>query len=183
MTGWFESIGKYITHIGDSINALTQNSAIANMMIGAGAVLGAYFAPIVGLIVTCFVLTAIDMAYGIAVAKKLKKKITSEKNWGGTITKLWHELLLLGMARLVEFTVLGSESVFVLTGGITIIVSLTELWSIIENLNTLYPHGPWKLIGAFLKKKGEDYVGMDINLKDGDTDDTDVVEEPLEDRR
>lgn len=183
MTGWFESIGKYITHIGDSISALTQNSAIANMMIGAGAVLGAYFAPIVGLIITCFVLTAIDMGYGIAVAKKLKKKITSEKNWSGTITKIWHELLLLGMARLVEFTVLGSEGVFVLTGGITIIVSLTELWSIIENLNTLYPDGPWKLIGAFLKKKGEDYIGMDINLKDGDTDDTDVVEEPLEDRR
>lgn len=183
MTGLFESIGKYITHIGDSMAAITQNSTIANLLIGAGSVLGAYFAPIVGLVVTCFLLTAVDMCYGIAVAKKCHSKITSEKNWSGTISKLLNEFLLLGMARLVEFTVLGAEGVFVLTGGITIIVSLTELWSIIENLNTLYPKGPWKMIGIFLKKKGEDYVGMDINLKDGDTDDTDVVEEPLEDRR
>lgn len=179
----FESIGKYIMHIGDSISALTQNSAIANMLIGAGAVLGAYFAPIAGLIVTCFILTAIDMCYGIAVAKNNRSKITSAKNWKGTIKKLWHELLLLGMARLVEFTVLGTEGVFVLTGGITIIVSLTELWSIIENLNTLYPHGPWKIIGAFLKKKGEDYVGMDINLENGSVGNTEVAEEPLEDCR
>ena len=182
MTWLFESIGKYITHISNTLGELTQNSAIANILIGAGAVLGAYFAPIVGLIVTCFVLTVIDMCYGIAVAKKSHNKITSEKNWKGTIRKLLHELMLLGMARLVEFTVLGTEGVFVLTGGITIIVSLTELWSIIENLNTLYPHGPWKLIGAFLKKKGEDYVGMDIDIENGTVNDANVVEEPLEDR-
>lgn len=181
MTWLFESIGKYITHISNTLGELTQNSAIANILIGAGAVLGAYFAPIVGLIVTCFVLTVIDMCYGIAVAKKSHNKITSEKNWKGTIRKLLHELMLLGMARLVEFTVLGTEGVFVLTGGITIIVSLTELWSIIENLNTLYPDGPWKMIGKFLKKKGEDYVGMDIDLKDGDTSDSNVVKEPQED--
>lgn len=182
MMGLFESIGNYITHIGSILSSLTQNSAIANVIIGASAILGAYITPVVGLLVTCFILTAVDMIYGISVAKKLKKKITSQKNWKGTLSKLWHELLLIGMARLVEFTVLGQEGVFVLTGGITIIISLTELWSIIENLNTLYPHGPWKLIGAFLKKKGEDYTGMDINLKDGNTDDTKVGDDSLEDR-
>lgn len=183
MTSLFSSIGNYITHIGQTLGSITQNSAIANVLIGAGAVLTAYITPVIGLLVTCFVLTAADMGYGIAVAKKHKQKITSDKNWKGTITKLWHELLLIGMARLVEFTVLGQDGVFVLTGGITIIVSLTELWSIIENLNTLYPHGPWKLIGAFLKKKGEDYVGMDIDIENGTTDDTNVAEESLEDRR
>jgi hypothetical protein len=40
------------------------------MMIGAGAVLTAYITPIVGLLVTCFALTAVDMIYGIAVARK-----------------------------------------------------------------------------------------------------------------
>jgi hypothetical protein len=152
------------------------------VLIGAGAVMAAYLSPIIGLLVTCFVLTLVDMGYGIAVAKKQKKKITSDRNWHGTISKLWHEVLLIGMARLVEFTVLGSEGVFILTGGITVIVSLTELWSIIENLNTLYPNGPWKLIGAFLKKKGEDYVGMNIDIENGTVDDINVVEEPLEDR-
>ena len=178
----FDSMGSYLQNISNALSSITQNSSIANVLIGAGAVLTAYFAPIVGLLVTCFVLTVMDMGYGIAVAKKLKKKITSQKNWKGTLSKLYHELILLGLARLVEFTVLGQEGVFVLTGGITVIVSLTELWSIIENLNTLYPDGPWKVIGAFLKKKGEDYIGVDVDLKNGNTDDTKVVDEPLEDR-
>ena len=179
----FGSVWNYIAHIGNVLNSLTQNNAIANVLIGAGAVLTAYVSPIIGLLVTCFVLTLVDMGYGIEEKKKYKKKITSDKNWHGTISKLWHEVLLLGMARLVEFTVLGNDGVFVLTGGITIIVSLTEMWSIIENLNTLYPKGPWRLIGAFLKKKGEDYVGMNIDIENGTVDDTNVVEEPLEDRR
>lgn len=182
MTTLFKSIGSYIAHIGNTLGAITQDSAIANVLIGAGAILTAYFAPIVGLLTTCFVLTTVDMGYGIAIAKKQKKKITSDKNWHGTLSKLWHEFLLVCMARLIEFTVLGHDGVFVLTGGITVIISLTELWSIIENLNTLYPNGPWKMIGLFLKKKGEDYVGMDIDLKNEHTDDTDVVEEPLQDR-
>lgn len=179
---FFGSIGEYVSHLGDALGSITQNNAIANVLIGAGAVMAAYLSPIIGLLVTCFVLTLVDMGYGIAVAKKQKKKITSDRNWHGTISKLWHEVLLIGMARLVEFTVLGSEGVFILTGGITVIVSLTELWSIIENLNTLYPNGPWKLIGAFLKKKGEDYVGMNIDIENGTVDDINVVEEPLEDR-
>jgi hypothetical protein len=77
----------------------------------------------------------------------------------------------------VEFTVLGAEGVFVLTGGVTVIVSLTELWSIIENLNTLYPKGPWKILGAFLKKKGEEYTGIELDLdKNGNIDDIKLVE-------
>ena len=182
MTALFESIWTYISHIGHTLGAITNNSAIANVLIGAGAILTAYVTPIVGLLTTCFVLTAVDMAYGITVAKKQKKNITSDKNWHGTLSKLWHEFLLVCMARLIEFTVLGQDGVFVLTGGITVIISLTELWSIIENLNTLYPNGPWKLIGAFLKKKGEDYAGIELDLENGSTDDTNVVEEPLEDR-
>jgi hypothetical protein len=62
--------------------------------------------------------------------------------------------------------------VFVLTGGATVIIGLTELWSILENLNTLNPDGPWKALGKFLKKKGEDYIGTEIELNDGDTNDT-----------
>ncbi|MEE3413813.1 MAG: hypothetical protein VZR53_00390 [Prevotella sp.] len=72
---------------------------------------------------------------------------------------------------------------FILTGGVTAIITLTELWSIIENLNTLDPKGPWKLLGKFLRKKGEDYTGIDLNFDDDDTNDTPVVKEPLEDGR
>ena len=64
---------------------------------------------------------------------------------------------------MLEFTVLGSTGVFVLTGGATVIIGLTELWSILENLNTLNPKGPWRSLSRFLKKKGEDYTGINID--------------------
>lgn len=52
----------------------------------------------------------------------------------------------------------------ILSGGVTVIVTLTELWSILENLNTLNPDGPWKALSRFLKKKGEDYTGIELEL-------------------
>ena len=39
---------------------------------------------------------------------------------------------------MLEYAVLGTEGVFVLTGGATVIITLTEIWSILENLNTWY---------------------------------------------
>ena len=59
---------------------------------------------------------------------------------------------------------------FVLTGGATVIICLTELWSILENLNTLDPDGPWKSIGIFLRKKGGEYTGIEINDKNNECD-------------
>jgi len=57
------------------------------------------------------------------------------------------------------------------------------LWSIIENLNTIDPNGPWRILGKFLKKKGEDYTGIELDFdKNEHTDDTKVVDEQLEDR-
>lgn len=100
---------------------------------------------------------------------KYKKKIESHKNWKGTLTKLVDEFTIISLARLLELAVLGEQGVFVLTGGATVIISLTELWSILENLNTLNPEGPWKALGKFLKKKGEDYIGTEIDLNDGNT--------------
>lgn len=132
-----------------------------------GSAITAFYSPISALLVTCFTFTAIDMFYGIKVAYKNKKKIESHKNWKGTLTKLIDEFVLISLARLLEYSVLGpDQGVFVLTGGTTVIIALTELWSIIENLNTINPHGPWKALGKFLKKKGEDYIGTEIDLDD-----------------
>ena len=71
-----------------------------------------------------------------------------------------------------------SNGVFVLTGGVTIIVSLTELWSILENLNTLNPKGPWRALSQFLTKKGEDYTGIDLETDEHNSDNS-VVKKPL----
>lgn len=143
-------------------NAITGDSVLGKIGLSAGALAISYFAPITGLLVTCFAFTIIDMIYGIKVAKKHKQKITSNNNWKGTIKKILDEFTIILLARLLEFTVLGQTGVFVLTGGVTVIVALTELWSIIENLNTLNPDGPWKLLSKFLTKKGEQYVGISL---------------------
>ena len=174
------SVGKLVSSIESVIDTITNGSLLGKFGICAGAVLTAYFTPIVGLLVTCFALTTVDMCYGLAVAKKQRQKITSDKNWHGTITKLLHSFVLICLGRLIEFTVMGSEGVFILTGGITVIISLTELWSILENLNTLYPKGPWKALAIFLKKKGEDYTGVELDLNNNEhTDDSNVAKESL----
>jgi hypothetical protein len=72
MTGFFSSIGGYISHIGNVLSTITNDSLLGKLLIGTGAVALAYITPIVGLLITCFALTAVDMLYGIAVAKKQK---------------------------------------------------------------------------------------------------------------
>lgn len=148
------------------LNGLSAGSPLGKAAIIAGSLITAFYSPIALLLLCCFAFTATDMFYGIKVACKKKKKITSSKNWKGTLTKLFDEFTIITLARLLEMAVLGTDGVFVLTGGATIIIGLTELWSILENLNTLNPDGPWKALGKFLKKKGEDYIGTEIELND-----------------
>ena len=155
---------------------LSMDTWYGKLLIATGSAVTAVYSPIAAILLCCFAFTAADMFYGIKVACKQHKKITSNKNWKGTIIKLLDEFALISLARLLEHSVFGSEEVFVLTGGITVIISLTELWSILENLNTLNPNGPWKSLGKFLKKKGEDYIGTEIDLSDEYIDSTKSVD-------
>lgn len=172
-----------LSNMADTINAMVNGSAVGKFFVGVGSAVIGYFAPIWYLLVICFATTIIDMFYGFKVARKFKKKIESGKNWSGTIRKLKDEAIVLSLVHGLEWAILDESGVFLLTGGVTAIITLTELWSIIENLNTLDPKGPWRLLGKFLRKKGEDYTGIDLNFNDEHTDDTSVVEEPLESSR
>lgn len=160
---------RILASIGNMFEGLSANTTIGKILITAGSLVTAFYSPIIALLVCCFAFTAADMFYGIKVARKFNKKLTSSKNWKGTITKLLDEWIIISLARLLEYSIVGANEVFVLTGGVTVIIGLTELWSIIENLNTLNPKGPWKALGKFLKKKGEDYIGTEIELNDVDT--------------
>lgn len=160
--------------IGKMFEGFSAGTTIGKLAIGLGSIITAIYSPIVALLVCCFAFTVADMCYGIKVAHKQKQKITSNKNWKGTLTKLFDEFAIISLARLLEYAVLDNDGVFVLTGGATVIIGLTELWSILENLNTLNPDGPWKALGKFLKKKGEDYIGTEIELNDNDTKHTEV---------
>ncbi|WP_173431774.1 phage holin family protein [Sharpea azabuensis] len=150
--------------INRALDGMSFGNVFGKIGIVASSMLAAIFIPIKALLISCFVFTFMDMIYGIRVAIKSKHKIESNKTWKGTLAKLLDEFSILSLARLLEYSVLGTEGVFVLTGGATVILCLTEFWSILENLNTLDPNGPWKALGKFLKKKGEEHIGFKLDL-------------------
>lgn len=158
---------KFVDTINRMFEGFSAGTTIGKIGIAVGSIITAFYSPIAALLVCCFIFTLVDMYYGIKIAHKFNQKITSHKGWKGTIEKLNSEFTIISLARLLEYAVLGAEQgVFVLTGGATVIIALTELWSILENLNTLNPDGPWKALGKFLKKKGEEYIGTEIDLND-----------------
>lgn len=165
-----QSVVKVCSNIQNVMDTISGNTFLGKLGITAGALITAYFTPIIGLLVSCFSASFIDMIYGIKVAKKQNCKITSDHTRKGTWNKIKAEFAIICLARLLEYSVLGTSGVFILTGGATVIITLTELWSILENLNTLNPNGPWRSLGKFLKKKGEAYTGVEIELKNHEND-------------
>lgn len=178
-----QNLTHTIQHMSATLNTIANGSAIGAAIIGVCSAVIGFLTPIKWLLCVCFATTVIDMIYGFKVARKQNKKIESGKNWTGTISKLWHEFVIIAIAHGIEWAILDETGVFLLTGGVTAIIALTEFWSIIENLNTLDPNGPWRIIGKFLKKKGEDYTGIEIDFNNGHTNDTVVGKEQLEEGR
>ena len=174
---FMQSIGHVWSSIITAINSISGDTFVGKTIIATGALLTAYFTPIIGLLITCFATSFVDMVYGIQVAKMQHSKITSSKTRRGTWNKMKAEFAIIALARLLEFTVVGTTGVFVLTGGATVIITLTELWSILENLNTLYPNGPWRSLGKYLKKKGEAYTGIDLDFNKDDKHDNSNIKE------
>lgn len=164
-----QSIQNTLNNISNNLESMAQGTFVGKLFISTGAVLTAYFTPILGLLLTCFSTTIVDMLYGFKLAHKQHKKITSDRNKKGTLTKLRDEFAIICLARMIEFTVIGTSGVFILTGGATVIIALTEIWSILETLNTLNPNGPWRSLSKFLKKKGEDYTGIDLDINDNNS--------------
>lgn len=174
---FMQSIGHVWSSIITAINSISGNTFVGKTIIATGALLTAYFTPIIGLLITCFATSFVDMIYGIQIAKMQHSKITSSKTRRGTWNKMKAEFAIIALARLLEFTVVGTTGVFVLTGGATVIITLTELWSILENLNTLYPNGPWRSLSKYLKKKGEAYTGIDLDFNKDDKHDNSNIKE------
>ena len=64
-----QSIGHVWSSITSAINSISGNTFVGKAMIATGALLTAYFTPIIGLLITCFTTSFVDMLYGIQVAK------------------------------------------------------------------------------------------------------------------
>ena len=174
-------LSQTLQHISTAINSITQGSIIGKWAVGLVSAVAAFITPIQYLLMICFAATIVDMFCGFRVARKFKQKIESGKNWSGTLRKLIDEFTILCLAHGLEWAVMDESGVFVLTGGATVIITLTEMWSILENLNTVDPNGPWRMLGKFLKKKGEDYTGIELD-EDEHTDDHTVGHKPRKKR-
>lgn len=165
-----------IQHIGNAVNAMTQNTLFGKFLVGLGVAAVSFVTPIADLLMICFATTLADMIFGIKVAHKLNRKIESQKSWKGTLRKILDEFTIILLAHGIEWSIVDQSGVFVLTGGATAIITLTEMWSILENLNTLDPKGPWRVLGKFLKKKGADYIGVELSNDDETISNTEVGE-------
>lgn len=180
-------IGTHLTntvsHIFASLGQITGGSMLNKIVVASTVAIASFLAPIKWLLLICFATTIVDMICGIRVARTFKQKIESGKNWKGTLHKIMDEFTIIALAHGIEWAILGQAGVFILTGGATAIITLTEMWSIIENLNTVDPKGPWRILGKFLKKKGEDYVGMKLDFDKNYDCDNKAAKRPNKNRK
>lgn len=155
----FQTLSK----ISDTISRITDDTIIGKAIMFSSVFFSSFFLPIVPIILLCFVATLIDMYYGIKVADSQKVKPQSRYMWTGTLRKLRDTFVILTMARGIELYILNAiTDAPLLVGSSALVITLTEVWSIIENMNTLNPHGPWRILNKFLKKKGSRYLNIDI---------------------
>ena len=159
----YRALSDGICSINNTLNIIANNSILTKFWIAFCAFLTGFFVPIQFCILFVFGMILLDMYYGIKVSIKLKHKIESSISWNGTIRKMRDTFLLLCSIRGVEYFLINAlVTTKVLTCGEALLISFTELWSVLENLNKIYPTGPWKLVSKFLRKKGEEYTGIDI---------------------
>lgn len=159
---------KLISSISKCLSAITHNEYLGKFCIAASAFLSSFFLPVLPVIILCFVAILIDCYYGIKVAYKQKAKIESRLSWHGSISKIKETFIVLVLARAIEYFIFKQTGLYILTCGAALLITLTEVWSILENMNTINPYGPWKAISTFLRKKGNDFLGLDIQaLQEG----------------
>ena len=106
------------TSIGNMFQGFSAGTTFGKILIAAGSTLAAIYSPITALLITCFAFTAVDMFYGIKLAKKLGKKIESHKNWKGTITKLVDEFVVVSEKEIsLAIAVLSQRAKCVVEGA------------------------------------------------------------------
>lgn len=162
-----------INRILESLVSLAGGSQSTAVGIAITAFLSNFFLPIIPVVLTCFGLSLVDLFYGLKVAKLQKTKLESRRTWNGTLKKMRDTITIIAGARGIELFILPLFiTVPVLTGGVALIVALTEFWSILENLHTIDPNGPWRALGKFMRQKGSDVINVDLDkiLKDDNTD-------------
>lgn len=104
------------------------------------------------------------MVLGCKVAIKNNKKCESRKLWK-TLRKFGWCTAIVWFANAIDVSILTSFDAHLVEFFAGAIAGV-ELWSVIENLSTLYPNGPWKVLSKFIKSKGEKYLDITIEKED-----------------
>lgn len=123
-----------------------------------------FFLPIWVTILAVCILTLIDMLLGIRVSVLRKKPLQSRLAWR-TLKKFGWSTMIISCAHLVDTYILVSFNAH-LVEAFAGMIGGVELWSIVENLQTIDPDGPWRVFGKFIKQKGEKYLDITIDKSD-----------------
>ena len=131
---------------------------------GAASWVAGTFAPIwtVLLILCIFIFT--DAFLGCKVSRSQGKKCESRR-FRKTLRKFGWASAIVWFSNAVDVHILTSFNAHLVEFFAGAIAGV-ELWSILENLATLYPDGPWRILKKFLKTKGEKYLDITIDKED-----------------
>lgn len=134
------------------------------LLTSATSWLAGTFAPlwIILLILAIFIFT--DAFLGCKVSRKKGIKCESRRFWK-TLRKIGWASAIVWFANAIDTHILTSFNAHLVEIFAGLIAGV-EFWSILENLSTLYPDGPWRILSKVLKSKGEKYLDITIDKED-----------------
>lgn len=122
------------------------------------------FVPIWTVLLLIAILVFTDAFLGCKVARSKGLKCESRR-FRRTLKKLCWCCAIVWFANRIDVDILVSFNAHLVEASAGIIAGV-ELWSILENLNTLLPNGPWRVLSKVLRTKGEKYLDITIDKED-----------------
>ena len=158
---------------------ITKNTTINKTFLWLTSIATGLIMPVLPMLLVCYVAMIVDTFYGIKVAITLKNKVESRRTWVGLFKKFRDVSIVMLLLHAIELYIIGKDSMFaVIVVVFSTLVCANEVLSIAENLNTIDPHGPWKVFGKYLKKKGTQTLDVDLEeLTDKQNDNTTTTTE------
>lgn len=122
------------------------------------------FSPLWVILLLLLLLILADAFLGCKVSRQHKIKCESRRLWK-TLRKFGWCGAIVWFANRIDIDIFVSFDAHLVEFFAGAIAGV-ELWSIIENLASLYPDGPWKILNKFIRSKGEKYLNITIDRED-----------------
>lgn len=145
MSNLTTSIRDYLELIGDVFEFTNIKIFLAKVLV----LVLAFLAPIYSIIFGMLFLVACDLITGVIAAFKKKEKITSSK-LSRTISKVLVYLVTIVITHVINDHLLFGPDVVPLESLVTSYIALTELKSILENLDKM-TRGKMTALGAIMR--------------------------------